>query len=471
MGLLDVKEWLVANFLLNPSVQDVFAVYPDLTQMAAGLDGGVPRKEVSAAIDGNVVIMRTPSFVKTLDGYAECFASQIFGVVKAAAFNVIVFDEPEFVSKAKGAAQRDRDRAGLKRQPVSSGDFEGLALENDDYTLEELERVGNCHDIIPHRPAKPRFFDEVLRRAVPLLQQRIDADPALEGTVILVDGIDPRGADRPIGEPRNVAVWGSEKHNSLFQRAPGVGEGDLKLALIQQRIRDLTEEGDMEMRLHLTITIDTDSFAIELLETARRACEPPPKTKVNGVLCFLESNSKCMAILRDRMHEGTNFLVCDYNRLFRRLQDDVWKPARDKGCEPPTPLQERQCMALIAAGWALAGCDFVKLNGMKTPIFMETLPWVLKNQPEELLAPLTNAWIENNRRQTLDMLPILSKVVRLCGKRMAQIGGRTRKAILERLDTPSEELLQRSIWTVAYWNGVEHRGNLSDFGFGARSAS
>ena len=89
------------------------------------------------------------------------------------------------------------------------------------------------------------------------------------------DGVDMRGGERGIGMPREAGVLSSDPvfWKPLLARATPIGEGDLKLTDVTQRVHDAARQVGTPVRgvlLNLVVTIDTDSLAIELLQQSRR---------------------------------------------------------------------------------------------------------------------------------------------------------------------------------------------------------
>ena len=171
-------------------------------------------------------------------------------------------------------------------------------------------------------------------------------------STVLFDGLDPRGALRGRGEPRVPQILARTTTSQHYLR-DRPGEGDLKLAWVQQRVRDLVARGTLQTQLNLTVTIDTDSIAIELMEHARRACvsDEHEQDAVMGALCMRERSHT-----RDAYDNETSaaYFVVDYARLFRAVQREMWSLARDV----PSPKQ-RLATVLLCAGWKYAGCDCV----------------------------------------------------------------------------------------------------------------
>ena len=272
---------------------------------------------------------------------------------------------------------------------------------------------------------------------------------------MLFDGLDPRGANRPHGRAARDAGLCSCDAAALFQREQNIG-GDLKLAWVEQRVRELTAAGKLETRLHMTVTIDTDSIAIELMEQARRNCEPPaPEGKeVMGVLCMRERSPK-----REGWEDDPNavYWAVDYNNLLELIVKDMWRV-------PPDPPQQRVGIALMCAGWALAGCDFCKVTGLRADMVMDALPGYLTSA-RELTPLMANAW-SGDREAAKAIEPALRRLVMLCAGNYAD-QPRARKATAESMRQHDRLALLRAAWVTSYWSNVEYRGDLSDFGFTA----
>ena len=116
-------------------------------------------------------------------------------------------------------------------------------------------------------------------------------------------------------------------------------------------------------KLALTSTIDTDSFAIELLQEAQRAGDALA-SPVNSLLCMRENTKK-----RGTADEKSAvYLCCDVAMLHEKLQTHMFGAYRT-----PDLQQQRTAMALLAAGWALCGCDFVEVKGMRSDAVFEAI--------------------------------------------------------------------------------------------------
>jgi hypothetical protein len=419
---------------------------------------GVERANVAAALDGNVLMMQVPSSAASFSAYTGIVTNAIRSAMGSAAVVVVVFDEPAHLTAAKREEQARRDAQRKKTEPVCSEELFPYPTD-DNYGIGELTATTDCHAIVRCRASRQRFFDETARQVLLNLKKSIAAwAQGGSESVVLFDGLDPRGALREHGAPREPGVFGSDDAvAALFQREQAIGEGDLKLAWVEQRVRDLTAEGRLPTKLSLTITIDTDSIAIELMERARRACAPEEREGdvVMGALCMRERSYK-----RDAWDDDPNavYFVLDYANLFELIQTQMW----GRGRELPPPEKQRTAMALLCAGWALAGCDFVALSGLKADMVLEAMPSLLRTAPH-LVELMENTW-SGGRDAAKQVTPALKRLVHLCAGNYED-QPRSRKATVASMRNHDKSFLLRAAWVASYWSMHEFTGSLQDFGF------
>jgi len=247
----------------------------------------------------------------------------------------------------------------------------------------------------------------------------------------------------------------------MFQRDTAIGEGDLKLSVIEQRVKDLVLDDQLECDLHITCTIDTDSIAISLMDAARRNCEPIPAPHVAGCLCMRERATK--RDLEDDDQARASYFTVDYEFLLELLQKKMWGVSK-----APSALDQRKATALLCAGWTLCGCDFVGLPGMNAELVLNCMPSYIKTAPE-LLDLMDSAW-SGDREATLGVTAAIRRLVLMCASNYAD-APRARKATVEKMRNYDYSVLQRSAWVVSYWNHEEFVGSLVDFGFGGAMCS
>jgi hypothetical protein len=373
---------------------------------------------------------------------------------------IVVFDEPAVLTDAKREEQARRDATRKKKEPLYSEDLSPHPT-NDCYSLAELMATTNCHAIVGCRAARNRFFDETGKYILDTLSRSISkwAENGDE-SIVIFDGLDPRGAGRGIGEKREPQIFGSDPATAaLFQRAVPIGEGDLKLAWAEQRVRDLVATGDLKTRLHMSCTIDTDIIATSLIDHGRRCCAPGVKTEggVMGVLCMRERTQK-----RDDCDSDTNavYWAVDYSRLYQMLQLHMWS-IKDVNLLPSAE-QQRRAIALLVGGWVLAGSDFVQVKSLQARLVIDAMPGILKTAPH-LLALMSKSW-SGDADEVKRVTPALRRLVHLCA---ANYGDerRSRQTSVTNMRDHSEDQLLRAAWVLSYWSGNEITVNLHEFGF------
>lgn len=422
---------------------------------------GTVREKAVIVLDGNVLMMQVPQKAASFSAYVGIVASAIKAAMANAQVAVVVFDEPQCMTQAKAEEQRRRDAARTKTMPICSVDISPHP-KTDAYTLKELHATANCHEIVRCRPARQRFFDEVGREILTQLQRTVDK--WIEGghqTVVIFDGLDPLGADRPVGQRRAPGIWGSDATTAaLFQRDKPIGEGDMKLLWVEQRVKELTREGKLDVQLHVTNTIDTDSLAISLLDEAKHAGEPDTERGIKSMLAFRERASK--RDIEEDDARATYFCV-DVAMLHQLVQKDMWSLCKAE----PTPIQSRCAMALMAAGWALAGSDFVRQPGLNARMVFEAVPAMIRTAPD-LLELMAHSWSED-RATAKRVAPALRRLLLLCASNYGE-QKRARKKTIEDLRNHETDVLLRACWCLAYWGAREHTGSLEDFGFSSSPA-
>jgi hypothetical protein len=448
-----------AKALLKARFPKAFRTYSSLGEVRKALH--MQRENIVAALDGNVLMMQVPREAATFEAYVSIVANAIKTTMGSAAVVVVVFDEPAVLSVAKREEQNRRDANKKRKLPVCSADMTPFPT-TDDYNIETLQSSANVHDITGCRPARNRLFDEVGKEVLRRLSHKAaEWERAGFGSShLLFDGLDPRGAARPLGEPRQPCIFGTDASLAELFAHEAAGEGDLKLALIEERVRSVAslpeEERHASLKnatLHLSVTIDTDSIAIELLERGRRGASSATK----GLLCMRERANK-----RDGDEASAVYTCVDYDLLFRLLQSSMWRH------KTPSADEERLAIALLTTGWALAGSDFVSVGGLRADLVTDAMPALLRTAPR-LLALMRYAWC-GERRDVAKMVPALKRLVYLCAENYADTP-RARKAAVASMKEVGwggqNEPLLRAAWLAAYWSGCEIKGDLCEFGFSA----
>lgn len=412
------------------------------------------RAQTMAVVDGNVLVMSVPQSCTTLDSYVAIVFSSLKQTVATAALTVVAFDDPAALTEAKRQEQQRRDAARGAAVPLCSPDML-VVPEGDDYDADDILRVPDVHALVHNRATRSRFLDEVCRIVLERLDQQLQrwAEAGFVGGAVIFDGVDLRGANRGKVEARAPAMVGSsEEAIALFRREQAIGEGDLKLCDLGHRAREQAGSGLLEQTtLNLCITIDTDSFAIELIAEAQRGSKPV--SQLNTLLCMRERASK-----RDGDDEKkASFLACDIALLHALLQRNMWGASRQ-----PSPSDQRAAMTLLAAGWGLAGCDFLEVKGMRSNLVFDAIGEVVRTRSASLQL-MQHSWDGDRESLKNTLLPI-KELLSVCASRLGDMP-RVRKASVDAIRSAPESALLRACWLSSYWNLIEHGGDLSDFGF------
>jgi hypothetical protein len=425
------------------------------------------REEAFACIDGNVLMMAVPQNCRTFDAYVAIVYSSLLRAIATAMVTIVVFDDPSAMTEAKLDEQRRRDSARASTSVLCSSDIS--APKDDDYTKEYMVNSDDVHALKSCRGTRMRFFDEVAMTVMDRLKLQISKweKSGHAGGYVVMDGIDSRGASRGMSDTRVPGfVSSSIGLAEIFQRGTKIGEGDLKLAALGRRVRELSNEGveyetteqkDHAERLKCTkltmcTTIDTDSFAIELIEEARRSAEPT--SPANTLLCMRERAKK-----RDRDDDcESHYLCCDVSLLHASLQKHMWGVSRN-----PEPIEQRSAISLLVAGWSICGCDFVEIKGMRSDVVFDAISEVVKTRGDSL-AKMQHAWKGDRSALTLMHQP-LRDLMMICGTRLLDIKSSKKMDTIDNVRQPDEIVLNRVSWIVAYWNSCEFRGNMQEFGF------
>lgn len=414
------------------------------------------RAQTVVCTDGNVLMMGVPQSCSTFESYVNMVSSILRTALATSIALVVVFDEPEHMTEAKLEEQTKRDASRRSTSVVCSSDLKSVP-DSDDYTKQYIDISTDVHSLVRDRRTRGRFFDAVCVEVMGRLRAQMarwEASGHPTGTVIF-DGIDARGADRPVSEPRCPNIVSThDAAASCFKRDTPTGEGDIKLNEIGARIRQNASEGQAFEGVRLTIvnTIDTDSFAIELLGDARRHITRDD-SKVSTLLAMRERGTK-----RGTDEEKpASYLCCDVTLLNKSIQKHMWGVERS-----PTPADQHSALTLMVAGWSLCGCDFVEVKGLRADIVFDAIKEIVKLHADTMSA----------MRSTLDgdrsRVPALCRPIKLllcaCASHMNSMP-RVKKASADAVRYVDETPLLRASWLLNYWNLNEFRGDLHEFGF------
>ena len=420
---------------------------------------GAEREETFICLDGNVLMMSVPQSANTLDSFTSIVFSNLKRAIATSLITVVAFDEPENITEAKSQEQTKRDAARANAKVACSADFALQNPQDDNYQRDFIVKSNNVQSLVSTRSTRLRFFDEVAVLVLEKLKSQIDRweESGFKGGAVIFDGIDPRGGNRPLGEKRKPQMLGSSTRlEQVFKRSEDIGEGDLKLASLQQRARWLHKSLDPSFektKLCMCATIDTDSFAIELIEEAKRQTAPDDASEIHSILCMRERARKRNT---DEFQAGF-YLCCDISMLNSKLQTLMFGLHK---C--PTPCDQRAAVTLLVAGWSLCGCDFLVLPGMRADVVFDSIACLIRQVPT--VVDDSKFAFSGSRVELQRVHDPIRKLAIACASRLEGMP-RIRKENLQHVRQPEEIILQRCGWVMAYWNGLEYRGEMEDFGF------
>ena len=412
---------------------------------------GVSRAETLVVVDGNVLVMQTPSAVDTFAGYVSVLSNQLNGAIQAGEHVVVVFDEPAAITRAKQEEQRARDARRAPRTPVCSDDL--VACPTDDaYQKAALDVEGfNVRLLINHRAARARFYDALCVATLAHLRANLVGQEDAEWSLTF-DGVDARGADRPIGDARVAGVLSShpELWGPVLAREEAIGEGDLKLTDVCHRVygqRVSNPESPLaRVLLNMLWTIDTDSFLIELMQQSRREARPSAADRNElTLLCLREPSRKRKGEVPTPAHFQFIDMQCFHDEVMTYM---FGSPS----CQASADIDSRKPLttALMAASVALCGCDFVEVKGMRADLVLPAVRDVARNEPEVL--KLMQGVFTGNAQAVRAAGPAIKAVV---DNYLANISGAPRMhKTHDKASGYTELQILRACWITSYWLGV-----------------
>ena len=446
-----------AKAVFQERFQRAFMALPTLKEVREIAE--LPRESALAVMDGNVMMSGIPSSVDTFQGYVSLLASQIRAAHEAASHVVVVFDEPNAMTVAKREEQMRRDAQRKPKEIVCSDDLVA-GIKDDNYTTEMLNVEGfNAKELMSHRPARPRFFDAVCLAILRGFEAR---NPSHYGTLTF-DGVDARGAEREFGAPRVAGIVSSNQPfwGDLLAREHAIGEGDLKLTDVTERVHRAAQVPGSVVAgvvLNLVVTIDTDSFAIELLQQSWRMNRPEEEEDERTILCFKERSRKRQG---DDYETKGHYLCCDMLMLHEAVTEYFYGTLH---LSQEIVDQQPAAMALLAAALACCGCDFVKIDGMRVDLVLPVVRDIVRNHRDKL--QLITHVHETRRADVLLASGALQFLIDEYADAISEMP-RMQKAHASASNACNAQRL-RVLWTCSYWHGKEYK-NCTDWGFAAAS--
>lgn len=421
----------------------------------------VPRERTSVLLDGNVLVRAVPNGITTIDGYVSILYQTVRAAMQTGWLVAVVFDEPSSIPSPKREEQMRRD--STRCVLPCSVDLETDPTD-DAYTVSDIYNCDDVHKLMSDRKTRMRLIDELAVRLLKKIDKcALNATDCNDTGCVVFDGIDARGANRPKDEPRFAAsaVGGGAAcvaEHFCGRRDAAIGEGDIKLLRWAQELKQITSHEaaaglglPAPPLLSLCTTIDTDALAIELMEEGRCRCHEK-HVEMQTVLCIRERASKKRA--SDGNSSASHYLCADIAMLWERLRTLIFR-------NPSNDTDARRAIALMVGGWACAGCDFLKLKGMRADLVFDAIALVVR---ERDLSSIDAIWEEDASQASTFHAPLRHLLV-YCATKLSNTP-RSRQDAVTSIRSCPLEVLQRATWVCAYWNGVEHLEELdTEFGF------
>lgn len=446
-----------AKAQLRLKCEKAFRVFDSL--LDARKATGSSRSQTVCLLDMNVILMSIPESVTTLAGCVSVVWSFLECALGTGWLTILVFDEPNAMTSAKKAEQARRDELRDSKKVLCSEDLDPLDVPLN-FTGEDLEIMASVLPLRDHRPTRSRLYDEISRRVYNIASAKADKWNATGNpehhTVVILDGVDPRGCKRAADGARFPVLHGNDDAIvAAFQRQTPIGEGDIKLQQLDGRIRELAADDGLlaGTNLVLSSTIDTDSLMIACLNAAKRRVNPSA-TQVNSVLCMRTPATKAQKA--ENANAKATYLVCEIALLEASIQNIVWGPSAT-----PTPTEMLNTMIALSACAALSGCDFVTLQGARFDHFFDSLGEFVKTEPSALQE--FSAVLAPDAPSAKRSCHALLRVCYTASKQMEEKGGRYKKQALS-VQNVDDETLRRAVWTSAYWCENEHHAG-EEWGF------
>ena len=415
------------------------------------------RAKTAQFLDGNVLLRSVPESACKFGAFCTIVYNYVREALRTASLVIVVFDEPECLTGAKLEEQARRDATRASHAVQTSSEFDCPTI-GDDLTEEMIHSAANVHAFIDDRVTRVRFFDAAVMHLFKKLSGVMNewTKNGHSAGTLLIDGIDPRACGRTPGDRRNPQLFGTnEEAARLFAHPTPIGEGDLKLQAHDVRLRHLqaTTDAWKSYVLCMQTTIDTDTFAICLLDVARRRCESDDPGAFKMQSLFVMRQAAFKRKKDDEEKAKASFLACDVVLLEDLLQKHMWSLAPSMS---PNVLQRRNAMIAFVGCAALCGCDFTVngLQGSRFDHFFESLPSFLAHTAGgdalRELGMVLDAGQEDAQEATLVFRRICEHTSQLMWDKPRY------KKQAKSVSEVAEELLLRYIWSVCYWSQKEY---------------
>lgn len=463
--------------------------------------------------DGNIMMMGAPRSVKTIGDYTDYLRKTIACSARACATVVLCFDDPSHVPPAKSLTQNRRDdaskrRAASKQQKSVADGPSPEGLEGDctaqcaatpavapsaplEFTADGLGAVPDCHELVDDRATRYRFFDELVKRAL--------RDPHTflpPNSTVVVEGVDTRGASRPMASERFPSVVCVANVSSRADRGEGahasdgtyadpahsaepaqadvaldtatppipvdefgqcpltvnVGEADFKVC----RLADACAEALGPDSVIVIDTVDTDILPIALLSDCRSrrlgergdwSCASRGRVYVGirergkKAAQALWKQSGVESLVPNDVKAMAGWLIVDVDDLTRSLCADMHSG--------PSPMHDNDAFvrcALLCASWAMCGCDYVPDNiNAADAVHDEALGVLCQLDRATSIAGMRFFTQGSSAFPSDDLVELLGQIASGASEALAR--GKSKDTLAH---LPRSTAL-KALWSAAYW--------------------
>ena len=376
MGLTATGDY-GAKAQLKQKCSRAFRTYDSLLQTRQKL--GSMRRQAASIIDMNVVMMSVPSSVTTLHGLKQKIWRYVEDAIGTTKLTILVYDEPCNMTNAKKLEQARRAASKKKKEIQCSDDVDPCPF-TDDYSADDLQKHTNILAVRDKRSCRSRLYDEIAKYLMGVITEKIQVwnatgNPEHE-TIVIFDGVDIRGCDRPAFASRNVEIVATDPEVArLFQRDIPIGEGDLKLQDVEDKIRMHSIPGELLHGINLVMlsTIDTDSLMISALAVSKRRVAPFGSNSLMSVLCMRNRAQKA--------NDETTVIPSSYLVVDTAMLEACILEHAHGTHTVIDPEEALNTMIAVAASAALAGCDFCSLQGARFDHFFNCIHEFARQEP------------------------------------------------------------------------------------------
>lgn len=399
-------------------------------------------------VDGNVMLFQAPGMpLVDVINYME---SQLMKLHSLGRHLIVVFDEPNAVSKAKSATQQERDAQRKKRDIFCSEDL-GLP-QTDAYNASDIAAVRDVSDLIRNRATRLRLIDIVAERLIKRAVERANGQLSLLGymqTSLTIDGVCAEGDGRAHGAERVASILSTNSEiPGLFKRASPIGEGDLKLIHIEQTIesnRHVRGSPFANTEIVVHWTIDTDSLLLGLIAEAER--RERGVVDFTSILALRERGKKRDAA--DGAPSQSHYTVIDFQALLDAVLGDLFSHSF-----PIEYSLGRRVVSALSVALAMQGSDFDQVGGLRASETLDIFKKKLIPSHIDALRTADALWSGDREKLRAFAQNFIALFLREAAV-VVELCGTIRKRHAASLSGPSNDSLLRGAWLGSYWSGIE----------------